>query len=101
MAKIGSVQRNKKRQKMAKSYASKRQALKEQIYNKELPLDERFELVMKLASLPRNSAKIRVKNRCNLTGRPKGYLRKFGLSRIMVRKLAGSGQLPGVVKASW
>ncbi|MCC2646054.1 MAG: rpsN [Rickettsiaceae bacterium] len=101
MAKLSSVKKNEKRQKMASSLKAKRQSLKEQIYNKELPLDERFSLVLKLASLPRNSSKTRVRNRCELTGRPRGYYKKFKLSRNMLRELAGQGQIPGLRKASW
>lgn len=101
MAKKGSIQRNKKRIRMAKSLAAKRSKIKKEIYNKELSMDERVNLVLKLAKLPRNSAQNRVRNRCNLTGRPRGYQRKMGLSRIMLRELAGKGMLPGVVKASW
>jgi len=101
MAKTGSVQRNNKRKKLAKSFSAKRADLKTKIYNKSTPLEERFEMVLKLAAMPRNSAKTRVRNRCNLTGRPRSYYRKFGLSRIKIRELAGVGCLPGVVKASW
>lgn len=101
MARSASVQNNDKRKKLVKSFAVKRKALKEKIYDKNLPLEERFDLVMKLAKLPRNSAKTRVRNRCALTGRPRGCYRKLGLSRNMFRELAGKGMLPGVVKASW
>ena len=80
---------------------SKRVQLKESIYKKDLPLEERFSLVMKLAKLPRNSAQTRVRNRCALTGRPRGYHRRMGLSRNMLRELAAQGLLPGVIKASW
>ena len=101
MAKTGSIQRNDKRKKLVKSLEAKRNKLSSEIYKKDLPLEERFELVMKLAKLPRNSARTRVRNRCALTGRPRGYHRKMGLSRNMLRELAAKGQLPGVVKASW
>jgi small subunit ribosomal protein S14 len=101
MAKISSVQRNDKRKRMVEAKAAKRKELKTQIYSKDLPIEERFNLVLQLASLPRNSAKTRVRNRCALTGRPRGYYRKVGLSRNMIRELAGKGMLPGVVKASW
>lgn len=101
MAKSGSIQRNLKRERMSKRLDKKRSALKAQIYDKNLSLAERFELVTKLAALPRNSAKVRIRNRCELTGRPRGYYRKFKLGRSMIRSLAGSGELPGVVKASW
>lgn len=101
MAKVSSIQRNDKRKKLVKSLASKRGELKSQIYSKDLPIEERFNLVLKLAKLPRNSAKTRVRNRCALTGRPRGYYGKMGLSRNMIRELAGKGMLPGIVKASW
>jgi small subunit ribosomal protein S14 len=101
MAKVSVVERNKKRQKMYNSFAKKRDELKKKIYNKELDLGDRFDAVLKLASLPRNSARSRIRNRCPLTGRGRAYNRKIGLSRIMVRDLAAKGMLPGVVKSSW
>ena len=101
MARKASVENNNKRKRLAKSYAAKRKALKEKIYDKNLSLSERFEYIQKLANLPRNSAGIRVRNRCEITGRPRAYYRKFGLARNKLRELAGIGQLPGVVKASW
>ena len=101
MAKISSVQKNDKRKKMVKAKAAKRQELKAQIYSKDLPIEERFSLVLRLAKMPRNSAKSRVRNRCALTGRPRGVYSKFGLSRSVIRDLAGKGELPGIVKASW
>lgn len=101
MAKTGSVQRNNKRKKLAKSFRVKRADLKSKIYDKATSLEERFEMVLKLAAIPRNSARNRIRNRCNLTGRPRSVYRKFGLSRIKIRDLAGMGLLPGVVKASW
>ena len=101
MAKTSSIKKNEKRQKMSKSLEAKRESLKEKIYDKELSLEERFSLVLKLAALPRNSSKTRVRNRCALTGRPRGYYQKFMLSRNMLRELAGQGQIPGLRKASW
>ncbi len=101
MAKISSVKRNDKRKKMSESKLNKRKELKSQIYSKDTPIEERFNLVLKLAAMPRNSAKTRVRNRCALTGRPRGYYRRIGLSRNMIRELAGKGMLPGIVKASW
>ncbi len=101
MAKISSIKRNDKRKKLANSLAAKRDKLKSKIYSKDIPIEERFGLVLELAKLPRNSAKTRVRNRCGLTGRPRGYYRKIGLSRNMIRELVGQGMLPGVVKASW
>lgn len=101
MAKASSVQKNLKRQRMAKAFATKRAAIKAKIYDKNLGLAERFELAMKLAAIPRNSAKTRIRNRCALTGRPRGYYRKFKLSRNMLRELGGAGMLPGLIKSSW
>ncbi len=101
MAKLSSVKKNEKRQKLSNSLQAKRENLKEQIYNKEISLEERFALVLKLAALPRSSSQTRVRNRCALTGRPRGYYRKFKLSRNMLRELAGHGQIPGLRKASW
>ena len=101
MAKNGSIQRNNKRKRLAKSLGNKRKALKSAIMKKNLPLEERFDLVVKLAELPRNSAQNRVRNRCALTGRPRGYHRKMGISRNMLRELAAQGLLPGVIKSSW
>jgi len=101
MAKKSSVQKNLKRQRMAKSLANKRAQLKAAIHDKNVSLEERFANVMKLAELPRNSAKNRVRNRCELTGRPRGYFRKFKLSRNMLRELGGNGLIPGLIKSSW
>ena len=101
MAKASAVQRDLKRRKMAKSLAKKRAELKAIIYNKDLPMEERFQVQLKLAELPRNSAKNRIRNRCALTGRPRAYHRKFGLCRIKLRDLASTGELPGVTKSSW
>lgn len=101
MAKVCMVERDKKRAKMVKSLASKRAALKAIIKNKELPAEERFQAVLKLDKLSANSSKVRMRNRCALTGRPRGYYRKLKLSRIALRDLASRGELPGVVKSSW
>jgi small subunit ribosomal protein S14 len=101
MAKVSAVQRDLKRRKMAKSLGDKRAALKAIIYNKELPMEERFQAQLKLAEMPRNSAKNRQRNRCALTGRPRAYHRKFDLCRIKLRDLASTGELPGVTKSSW
>jgi small subunit ribosomal protein S14 len=101
MAKTSSVQKNNRRAKMAKQQAGKRAALKSVIMDKDTTPEDRFEAVLKLAKLPRNSAKNRVRNRCELTGRARGVYRKFKLSRNQLRELASRGQLPGVVKASW
>ena len=101
MAKTSSVEKNKRREKLSKLHAAKRTALKSVVMDKELPVEDRFEASIKLAQLPRNGAKNRVRLRCELTGRPRGNYRKFKLSRNMLRDLASKGQLPGVVKASW
>ena len=101
MAKTSSVEKNKRREKLSKLHAAKRKALKDVVMNKELPVEDRFEASLKLAQLPRNGAKNRVRLRCELTGRPRGNYRKFKLSRNQLRELASKGQLPGVVKASW
>ena len=101
MAKVSAVERNKKRQRLVKKHADQRAKLKEIIYDKDTPVEERFKASLKLAELPRNSSKTRVKNRCNLTGRPRSYYRRFGISRIALRELAQSGELPGVTKSSW
>ena len=101
MAKVSAVQRDLKRRKLTAKYANKRAELKAIINNKETGMEERFAAVMELADLPRNSAKIRNRNRCALTGRPRAHHRKFRLSRIAIRDLASRGELPGVTKASW
>lgn len=101
MAKSSSVERNNKRKRMAKKFGAKRLALKETMMSKTSTIEERFEAQMKLAKLPRNSAEIRVRNRCEITGRPRGYLRKVKMSRIALRQLASLGQIPGMIKSSW
>ena len=101
MAKKAMVQRELKRQRMVKRHAAKRAELKAAIRNTELPMEERFKLVLKLARMPRNSSHTRLRNRCELTGRPRGYYRKLKISRIAVRELGGSGFIPGMVKSSW
>lgn len=101
MAKVCMVERNNKRKKLVKSLAGKRAELKAIIKNREIPADERFQAVLKLAEMPRNSSKTRVRNRCAITGRPRSYYRKFNLSRIALRDLASRGELPGVTKSSW
>lgn len=101
MAKVCMIERDKKRKKMVKSYAAKRASLKAIIKDQSVPAEERFQAVLQLAELPRNSSKVRMRNRCALTGRPRSYYRKFNLSRIAVRDLASRGELPGVVKSSW
>lgn len=101
MAKVSMVERDKKRTRLANKYAAKRKALKETINNRELSIEERFSAQLELNSLPRNSSRSRQRNRCALTGRPRGVYRKFQLSRIALRDLASLGQIPGVVKSSW
>ena len=101
MAKTSSIQRNLKRIKLVKKFFKKRETLKKIIKNKKLPLDERFKAQLKLAKLPRNSAKIRIRNRCEITGRPHGVYRKLKISRIALRQLASSGKIPGMTKSSW
>jgi small subunit ribosomal protein S14 len=101
MAKKSAVERNKKRRRMAAQYASRRATLRAAARDASLPPEDRFNAQLKLAALPRNGAKVRIVNRCELTGRPHGFYRKFKLSRIALRDLASKGQIPGVVKASW
>ena len=101
MAKLSSIQKNLYRQKLIKKYKLKREDLKSKIKNKNLSLEERISYQNKLNDLPRNGSSIRHRNRCEITGRPRGNYRKFGLSRIKLRELSMSGDLPGVVKPSW
>ena len=101
MAKTSSIQRNLKRIRLSKKFSKKREDLKKIIKNRKLPLKERFEAQLKLAKLPRNSAKIRIRNRCEITGRPRGVYRKLRISRIALRELASSGKIPGMTKSSW
>ena len=101
MAKQSQINRNKKREKMVAQYAVKRAELKAQTENMKLPPEERFAAQLKLAELPRNSSKVRIHHRCELSGRPKGYYRKVRLSRIALRDLGNNGQVPGMTKASW
>ena len=101
MAKTSSIQRNLKRIKLAERFAKKRKELKKIINNRKLPLEERFKAQLKLAKLPRNSAKNRIRNRCEITGRPHGVYRKLKISRIALRELASQGKVPGMVKSSW
>jgi small subunit ribosomal protein S14 len=101
MAKISAVERNKKRTEMAARYRARRKDLKDIVGDRDLPPEERFAAQLKLAELPRNSSRTRVRNRCRITGRPRAFYRKFGLSRIALRELASEGQIPGVVKSSW
>ena len=101
MAKRSAVERNNKRKRMVIKYAAKRAELKAIAKDDSQPMEDRFAARLKLAKLPRNSAATRVRNRCELSGRPRGYYRKLKLSRIALRDLASSGQIPGMVKSSW
>ena len=101
MAKLSAVNKNKKRIKLSDKYYKKRQALKKIIMDKKIPLEDRFKAQQKLSKLPRNSAKSRVMNRCEITGRPHGVYRKLKISRIALRQLGLQGKIPGLVKSSW
>jgi small subunit ribosomal protein S14 len=101
MAKLSSIQRNKKRRKLVNRFAAKRAELKAIVMNQQVTMEERFAAQMKLSKLPRNSSAVRIHNRCELSGRPRAFYRKFKLSRIALRDLASNGQIPGMVKASW
>lgn len=101
MAKTSSIEKNNRRKKMAKSLASKRAKLKAVARDQKLSLEERFAAQLKLAELPRNSSPSRIRNRCEVSGRPRGYYRKLRMSRIALRELGNHGQVPGLVKSSW
>jgi small subunit ribosomal protein S14 len=101
MAKTSAVERNKKRIRMAASAAGRRARLKAIVMNRETSPEDRFEATLKLAEVARNSAPVRQRNRCDLTGRPRGTYRKFKLGRVMLRDLASFGQIPGMTKSSW
>ena len=101
MAKKSAVERNDKRKRLVEQYAAKRDELKAIALNEDLPLEERFKARLKLAELPRNSAPNRVRNRCEVSGRPRGYYRKLKMSRIALRELGSLGKIPGLVKSSW
>jgi small subunit ribosomal protein S14 len=101
MAKKGKIESNKKRMRLARKYARKRAELLAIARDRSRPIEERFEAQLKLAKLPRNSAPVRIRNRCEITGRPRGYYRKFRISRIALREMANRGLIPGMTKASW
>ena len=101
MAKKSAIERNNKRRRMAKQYDAKRTRLKEIANDRDLPMEERFQARLKLAQLPRNGAAVRIRNRCEVTGRSRSVYRKFKMSRIALRDLASTGQIPGMVKSSW
>ncbi len=101
MAKKSSIEKNNRRRRMTKSFSGRRSRLKAIARDKELPMEERFAAVLKLAELPRNSSATRIRNRCEVSGRPRGFYRKHKLSRIALRELGSQGLIPGLVKSSW
>jgi small subunit ribosomal protein S14 len=101
MAKVSAVAKNKRREIQVKNGAAKRARIKAIATDKTASMEDRWEAQLKLAELPRDTSKSRLRNRCNLTGRPRGYYRKLGLSRIALRDLASRGQIPGMIKSSW
>ena len=101
MAKQSSIQKNLNRKNIVKKFSSRRQKLKKMIMQKDLSMEERFAIQARLNDMPRDSSKVRVRNRCKLTGRTRSVYRKFGLSRIKIRELSMAGALPGVIKSSW
>lgn len=101
MAKKSSIEKNKRRRRMTKSFAGRRSRLKEIAMDKTKPMEERFTASLKLAELPRNSSATRIRNRCEVTGRPRAYYRKHKMSRIALRELGNKGLIPGLVKSSW
>ena len=101
MAKTSSIEKNKRRRKMVARFAGRRAALKAQANNESISLEERFQARLKLAELPRNSSAVRIRNRCEISGRPRGYYRKLKMSRIAMRDLGSVGLIPGLVKSSW
>ena len=101
MAKKSATEKNAKRLALVRKYAARRAALKELAKDESVPPEERFAARLKLAKLPRNGAETRYRNRCSLTGRPRGYYRKLGMSRVALREMASKGLIPGMVKSSW
>jgi small subunit ribosomal protein S14 len=101
MAKKSMIEKNARRRRLAKKFSGKRERLRAIVHDKKLPIEDRFAAVLKLAQLPRNSAKSRIRNRCEVTGRPRGYYRKLKVSRIALRELGSRGLIPGLVKSSW
>ncbi len=101
MAKTSSIEKNKRRRKLTKQYSGKRSRLKAIAGDKTKPLEERFEAAVKLAALPRNGSATRIRNRCEVTGRARGYYRKLKMSRIAIREFGAKGLIPGLVKSSW
>jgi|SRR5215468_6918150 small subunit ribosomal protein S14 len=101
MAKKSSIEKNNRRRRLSKQLSGRRSRLKEITQNKSLPMEERFAAALKLAQLPRNSSPTRIRNRCEVTGRPRGFYRKLKVSRIALRELGSKGIIPGLVKSSW
>jgi small subunit ribosomal protein S14 len=101
MAKTSSVEKNNRRRKLVARDSAKRKELKGIIMDQSKPLEERFRAQLKLSAMPRNGAKIRIRNRCEVTGRPRAFYRKLGMSRVALRQLGNSGMVPGLVKSSW
>ncbi len=101
MAKTSSVEKNNRRRKLVKQHAAKRARLKAIIMDKSVSIEERFAAQLKIAEMPRNSAKNRIRNRCEVTGRPRAYYRKLKMSRLALREMSNSGLIPGMVKSSW
>lgn len=101
MAKVSSIEKNKHRRKLVDQYAAKRAELKAIIKDRSKPMEERFAAQLKLTEMPRNASKTRVRNRCEVTGRPRGYYRKLRMCRNQLRELASNGRIPGMVKSSW
>jgi small subunit ribosomal protein S14 len=101
MAKKSAIENNNRKMRLAKKYAGRRQRLLDVANNEELSMEERFEARLKLAELPRNGAKVRIRNRCEVTGRPRAYYRKVKMSRVALRELGNKGLVPGLVKSSW
>ena len=101
MAKTSSIEKNKRRTRLAKQYSARRAKLKKIAMDKTVSMEERFAATLKLAELPRNSAKVRIHNRCEVSGRPHAYYRKLKMSRIALRELGSKGLIPGLVKSSW
>ena len=101
MAKKSSIEKNNRRRRLAKKYSGRRSRLKEIAQDKSAPMEERFAAALKLAQIPRNSSRTRIRNRCEVTGRPRGFYRKLKMSRIALRDLGSQGLIPGLVKSSW
>jgi small subunit ribosomal protein S14 len=101
MAKLSSIEKNNRRRQLVDRFKQRRQQLKDIIYNRDTLPEERFFASLKIAKLPRNSSKVRVRNRCEISGRPRAYYRKFKMSRIALRELASEGLIPGMTKSSW